>query len=1777
MCLWLMLFIALSQNAQAQFAKNFDAFFGGEGYDEIQKIIEVSDGYIFGGTASYSAIGDPPVTYGLSDYWLFKTDFDGNLLWSEVYGGTSTDILLDVIMTSDGGYMLAGFSFSDNDGIKSTPSFGDKDMWIIKLDAARNIEWDMAYGGGAEDHLSAIRQVSDGGFVFGGWTSSLVSGDVSEPSRGGEHDMWLLRVNANGGLLWEKRIGGNDNDLMQSMILDQNEDILIAGLSKSGVSGEKSEPSFGNQDYWVVKLNIAGGIIWDRSYGGIWVDQAQVIKQAPDGRIFVGGYSESPVGGNKTSPNNGGSDYWLISIDEDGNKIVDESYGGGNNDVMRDLDILPKGQLVIGGQSKSDAGGDKSENSYGDFDYWTIVLDDNYDVFWDQTFGASAIDNFQTVVRLSNGDLMAGGFSLSLNGGNINDVSNGVQDGLIAVFECTLSDFLELGLDTIVCQYEPIELDASVGLDYVCEYLWSDGYTEPTRTVIADGPQTYSVTVTDLYGCMAEDDFTIETLPAPEFDLGDPIIGLCVGDTAYLVAEVEGSGLVYEWNTGENGNSLEITSEGIYQLTVTNSIGCTFADTVEVIDFLLPSFDLGEDQLICEGDTVTFSVAHLGPDYMWSTGEEDFFIQATEAGEYSVTVTDLNGCSNSDSAELIYFDELPAYLGEDTTICLNEDFSFNASIPGCMNCEYVWEDDSTGPIRIVSPQENTLYGITITDDNGCITSDEINIDVHPLPEVSLSANDEICEGESIELSFILTGVGPFDVVYEVNGDIQILLDIQSGHTITLSPTMTTVYRVSSVTDGSIYECINTESEELAVLVNDVFEFEDFTEICEGDSIFLEGVYQYDDGIFVDSFLSVNGCDSVVITDLTVNETSLDMRQETTCIESEVRHDTIYFANQFGCDSLVITHIDLLESSFEEFFETSCDVDENISDTTTYVNQFGCDSVIVINTIPLPNDILDLNDTTCDEEMAGPDTLFFTNQYGCDSLIITDFLYIQPDTIREAEGSCFVEDVGIDTSWYANQYGCDSVVIITTTLLPSDTLVNNLITCVSSEVGSDTSYFVNQYGCESLIISNFILALSDTVNVSMPDCDPANVGIDTTIYSNSTGCDSMVVVTTFLLEPDTIMTGAITCDIDHVEIDTISYLDNMGCDSVVITNYTYLPPMTVNIEEFTCDIDQIDPDTFFLSNQFGCDSTVIVMYEYVEPDTTYALGTTCDTALVGIQELVLTNVIGCDSIILTDNTLLPRDTVVVEFYLCDEASFSDTTFLINQYGCDSLIIENYTEVTGSLEFFDDTTCDPMETGMVTEIFLNQYGCDSIVVTDYSLIEGDTIDLFEFVCSPSQVGTDTLVYPGMLCDSFVVTHFEYLPPDSTFFDFVSCNPEDTGVTVDYLSNAFGCDSLIITTVTFAEMDSTSTYEYSCLTLDTLLNLITLENQFGCDSIIYEYTIPGFDTVNNVVYTCDPALVQVDTLVFIDENGCDSLVIEGYELSPAFETFFVIATCDMDQVNSDTVFLRTDEGCDSLLIYNTILDVPSLNLETFDPPCSDDNGGVIEVIIDGGTPPYQVSLDGQLFGLQNVFTELMSGTYEIGIEDDNGCQDFMTVVLEQDEGITVDVEQIFTIEYGDFVDIQPIINGVADTFYWQGLDSLVCEDCLNQYFAPTESMTLNFTAIDEEGCKDFRQIIVVVEKNYNVYVPSGFSPNGDGLNDYFTVYATDNVKEIRAFQLFDRWGEELFYQEILDINVETDGWDGVFKGKNMHPGVYLYQFEVEFFDGYTEFRKGDFTLVR
>ncbi|MEK6481831.1 hypothetical protein WJR50_30085 [Catalinimonas sp. 4WD22] len=194
-----------------------------------------------------------------SDYQILKTDEQGNHLWEKIVGGDGQDVLNDQISTTDGGYLLSGFSSSNTSGDKSENSKGGSDYWVVKIDEEGNKQWDKTLGGNSHEELKSIVSTSDGNYIVAGWSYSHASGDKSENSRG-LTDYWIVEINEEGNILWDKTVGGNRDDLLVNIIVNPDGGYLLAGDSDSEASGEKSENNHKNEwagfptDVWLVKV-----------------------------------------------------------------------------------------------------------------------------------------------------------------------------------------------------------------------------------------------------------------------------------------------------------------------------------------------------------------------------------------------------------------------------------------------------------------------------------------------------------------------------------------------------------------------------------------------------------------------------------------------------------------------------------------------------------------------------------------------------------------------------------------------------------------------------------------------------------------------------------------------------------------------------------------------------------------------------------------------------------------------------------------------------------------------------------------------------------------------------------------------------------------------------------------------------------------------------------------------------------------------------------------------------------------------------------------------------------------------------------------------------------------------------------------------------------------------------------------------------------------------------------------------------------------------------------
>ncbi len=287
--------------------------YGGTGYDWASSVQQTSDGgyIVAGGTRSFGAGG--------SDIFLIKTDANGNVSWAKTYGGTDWDVAYSVQQTSDGGYIVAGVTWSFG--------AGGSDIFLIKTDADGNIIWAKTYGGISDDYAYSVQQTSDGGYIVAGATWSFGAGYF---------DAFLIKTDANGNVSWAKTYGGTDWDVAYSVQQTSDGGYIVAGWTGSF--------SAGISDAFLIKTDANGNVSWAKTYGGTNSDYASSVQQTSDGGYIVAGWTESF---------GAGGDIFLFKTDANGNVQWAKIYGG----TFWDIDYIASsvqqtsdgGYIVAGG------------------------------------------------------------------------------------------------------------------------------------------------------------------------------------------------------------------------------------------------------------------------------------------------------------------------------------------------------------------------------------------------------------------------------------------------------------------------------------------------------------------------------------------------------------------------------------------------------------------------------------------------------------------------------------------------------------------------------------------------------------------------------------------------------------------------------------------------------------------------------------------------------------------------------------------------------------------------------------------------------------------------------------------------------------------------------------------------------------------------------------------------------------------------------------------------------------------------------------------------------------------------------------------------------------------------------------------------------------------------------------------------------------------------------------------------------------------------------------
>jgi hypothetical protein len=406
-----------------------EKLFGGALDDYVQSIQQTTGGgYIVAGYSNSSASGNVTGTnHGLNDFWIVKLNGSGNIVWNKLLGGAGDDYALSIQQTTDGGYIIAGYTNSSSSGDVTGNNHSLNDFWIVKLDASGNIVWNKLLGGNSFDDAYAIQQTTDGGYIVAGTTSSSANGNVTGTNNG-NNDYWVVKLDGSGNIVWNKLLGGNGYDIAYAIQQTTDGGYIVSGFTSSSASGNVTGTNHGSNDYWVVKLDGSGNIVWNKLLGGIGNDVGNDIQQTTDGGYIVAGYTYSSANGDVTGANHGSNDYWVVKLDGSGNIVWNKLLGGNSSEFAKDIQQLADGGYIIAGYTNSSASGDVTGTNHGNSDYWVVKLDGSGNIVWNRLLGATGIDEAFDIQQTTDGGYIVAGSTNSPANGDVTGANHGNND-----------------------------------------------------------------------------------------------------------------------------------------------------------------------------------------------------------------------------------------------------------------------------------------------------------------------------------------------------------------------------------------------------------------------------------------------------------------------------------------------------------------------------------------------------------------------------------------------------------------------------------------------------------------------------------------------------------------------------------------------------------------------------------------------------------------------------------------------------------------------------------------------------------------------------------------------------------------------------------------------------------------------------------------------------------------------------------------------------------------------------------------------------------------------------------------------------------------------------------------------------------------------------------------------------------------------------------------------------------------------------------------------------
>jgi hypothetical protein len=566
------------------------------------------NGYILG--AGGDEFTEPATGQNFTPVTMYKTDLDGNLLWQRHMNPVRSQYSIYNIPDGQGGGFYAFIA-------ASAPNRFDNDIIVGHISATGDSLWQQRIGGSEDDITMSLNPTPDGGFILNAFKFN------------GLADAWLLKFSAGGGIEWDKTYGGSNSD-GATTVIPLNKGYIFFGITSSndGIVKNHHGPN-GTADIWVVRLDELGNILWQKALGGSDDEVITDVIQTADGGYFFTAFSRS--GDGDVGKNHGGTDGWNVKLDSSGNIVWKQILGGSGDEYMTSCYESPAGGFVTFGSTESQNG--DIVGNHGGYDVWGVKFTATGAVDWNRAYGTSGLDiEYLSKQAPGNGYYVVASGDETEDGDRVDMVDNSLkkgswlfkvtEQGTIAwqrrigpyfspdkgiitpdaslllsgsgavtpetvagkIFDMVLvklcagfSDTLALTLGTFtICNGDSMLLKAKPGF---AKYVWSTG--ETTQAIQVKKKGKYWVKVYDESGCSALSYPAMQVLvnPSPVKTVGvKGDLSFCEGDSV-VFTPVE-KGLVYKWNNGDTSAAITVKTTGSFFVKITNTLNCSSTSSV---------------------------------------------------------------------------------------------------------------------------------------------------------------------------------------------------------------------------------------------------------------------------------------------------------------------------------------------------------------------------------------------------------------------------------------------------------------------------------------------------------------------------------------------------------------------------------------------------------------------------------------------------------------------------------------------------------------------------------------------------------------------------------------------------------------------------------------------------------------------------------------------------------------------------------------------------------------------------------------------------------------------------------------------------------------------------------------------------------------------------------------------------------------------------------------------------------------------------------------------